>query len=255
MEQESALLALIAAGASHCVVVITDRGSLLVSLLMTGLLGSLTHCSAMCGPFVLSQVAARMEAIPAREMREWHRLSGAALLPYHLGRGTTYMALGGLGAALAGSLQDLSGLRWISGVLLLVAALLLVGYAIPHVKIAVPLGRWAEQWWSSRVSGWAKPLFASPIGVKGYGLGILLGFIPCGLLYAALAAAAATGDPVAGMFGMAAFVLGTIPALFIIGLLGHLAGQRWRENVRKAAPVLLLLNAAILTWMAIGLLA
>lgn len=255
MESESALLALIAAGASHCAVVITDRGSLLVSLFMTGLLGSLTHCSAMCGPFVLSQVAARMEAIPAREMREWHRLTGAALLPYHLGRGTTYMALGGLGAALAGSLQDLSGLRWLSGGLLLVAALVLVGYAIPQLKVAFPPGRWAERWWSAQVAGWARPLFASPIGARGYGLGVLLGFIPCGLLYAALAAAAATGDPLAGVFGMGAFVLGTIPTLFTVGLLGHLAGQQWRESLRKAAPWLLLFNAGALTWMAVGLFA
>lgn len=254
MPQDSALLALIAAGASHCAVVVTDHGSLLVSLLVTGLMGSLTHCSAMCGPFVLSQVAARMEAIPAQKMREWHRLTGAALLPYHLGRGTTYMALGSLGAALAGSLSDLSGLRWLSGVLLLIAAVLLVGYALPQFKVSLPGGALAERWWNTRISGWAKPLFASPTGLRGYILGLLLGFIPCGLLYAALAAAAASGDPVAGLFGMAAFVLGTIPTLFAVGVLGHLAGQRWREMMRKAAPALLLFNAAVLAWMAVGLL-
>lgn len=251
MSQDSALLALMAAGASHCAVVISDHGSLLTSLFFTGLMGSLSHCSTMCGPFVLSQVAARMEAIPAQKMREWHRLTGAALLPYHLGRGTTYMLLGSLGALLAGSLSSLNGLRWLSAGLLLVAALLLVGYALPQFKIHLP-GLPAERWWSATVARKAQALFASPVGGRGYLLGTLLGFIPCGLLYAALAAAAATGDPLAGAFGMAAFVLGTIPMLFVVGLLGHLAGDRWRTTMRQATPILLLFNAAALVWMAVS---
>jgi sulfite exporter TauE/SafE len=253
MDQDQALLALLAAGVSHCAVVITDKGSLLVSLLFTGLVGGLSHCSTMCGPFVLSQVSARMEAIPASQMREWHRLTGAALLPYHLGRGTTYMALGAIGAALAGSLSGLGGLRWLSAALLIVAAMLLVGYALPQFKVKLPGGDLSERWWSGRVAKIAKPLFSAPLGFKGYLLGLLLGFIPCGLLYGALTAAASTGDPVAGAMGMGAFVLGTLPTLFAVGLLGHFAGQRWRAMVRSGAPILLLLNAGVLTWLAISL--
>lgn len=255
MEQDAVLLTLIAAGASHCAAVVTEKGSLLASLFFTGLVGGLTHCTAMCGPFVLSQVSARMEAIPASRMREWHRLTGAALLPYQLGRMTTYMLLGTAGAALAGQLTDLSGLRWLSAGLLVLAALLFVGYAIPRLKVALPGGKQAEAWWSGRVSRLARPLFSAPVGGKGYLLGLLLGFIPCGLLYAALAAAAATGDPVAGAMGMGVFALGTLPSLFGVGLAGHIAGMQWRGLIAKGAPLLLLLNAAILTYMAVDLIA
>jgi sulfite exporter TauE/SafE len=91
------------------------------------------------------------------------------------------------------------------------------------------------------------------VGGKGYLLGVLLGFIPCGLLYGALTAAASTGDPLAGAFGMGAFVLGTIPTLFAVALLGHFAGQRWRTLVQRGAPMLLLLNAGVLAWLAVNL--
>lgn len=255
MDQEQAFLALLSAGANHCVAVVDGHGSLLLSLLLTGLVGGLTHCTAMCGPFVLSQVQARMEAIPASRMREWHRLAGAALVPYQLGRLTTYAALGAIGAALAGSLKDLSGLRWLSAGLLVFAALLLIGYALPRFKLALPGGKVAEQWWSGRVGRLARPLFSAPTGGKGYLLGLLLGFIPCGLLYGALAASAATGDPLAGAFGMTVFALGTMPNLIGVGLAGHLAGSRFREAFARAAPVLLLFNAAVLSWMAVTLVA
>ncbi len=78
---------------------------------------------------------------------------------------------------------------------------------------------------------WARPLFARPVGFRGYALGLMLGFLPCGLLYGALAAAAASGDPLTGAFAMIAFALGTVPALLAVGLAGHVAGQRWQGLV------------------------
>jgi hypothetical protein len=52
----------------------------------------------------------------------------------------------------------------------------------------------------------------------GYLLGVALGFLPCGFLYAALAAAAATADPLQGALAMLAFGLGTVPALVLVGI-------------------------------------
>lgn len=252
---QNALMTSLAAGLSHCEVIFTERGSLLISLVMAGLIGGLTHCTGMCGPFVLSQVTSRLEAIPASQMREWHRLTGAALLPYQLGRTTTYAALGAALALAAGSLGDMKGLRWLSAGLLALAALLFLGYAIPKLKLVLPGGRKAETWWSAKVSRAARPLFSTPTGWRGYALGVMLGFIPCGLLYGALAAAASSGDPVAGAFGMIAFAMGTMPALLGVGIAGHLAGQRWSGIVAKVAPVLLLLNAGVLTYLAVTMVA
>lgn len=251
MDQQSALLALLDAGVHTCRAVFVEDGGLLASLFMMGLIGGVTHCTGMCGPFVLSQVAARFEVVPAAGLREWHRLAGAALLPYHAGRATTYAGLGAAAAALTGVLVGSGGMRWLSGALLGLAALFLLAMAVPGLKAALGGTAAAEEgWWSRSVGRWARPLFASPTGSRGWLLGVSLGFLPCGLLYGAVAAAASAGEPLIAAFAMLAFWAGTVPSLFGVGLVGHMAGRTWRTAVRRVAPMLLVFNAGILTWMA-----
>lgn len=252
MDDQTLLLTLLRSGVHQCSVSFQGDGSLMASLFAAGLVGGASHCAGMCGPFVLSQVAARLEGTPASRMSEWHRLVGAAVLPYHLGRATTYAALGGIGAMLTGSLIEAGGLHWVSAGLLLFAALFMLGMAVPSLKRlwSGAAGGSGEGWWSRHVGGLARPLFANPTGARGYLLGLLLGFIPCGLLYGALAAASATGSVATGLFGMLAFAAGTLPSLLAVGLVGHLAGQRWRGAVLRYAPLLLLLNAGVLTALA-----
>lgn len=244
------LLASLSAGLAVCRVTVADHGGVLTSLFLTGLIGSLSHCAGMCGPFVLSQVAARLERVPVERMSEWRRLSGAALLPYHLGRATTYAGLGAVGALAAGTLAGWSGFRFLAAGLLLAAALFLLGMAAPRLKALASGGAGGESWWSRSVGRWAKPLFASPTGLRGWALGAALGFIPCGLLYAALAAAAATADPLAGAFAMLAFAAGTAPVLVAVGAVGHFAVSRWRQPMLRWSPLLLAANAGVLGFMA-----
>src|SRR5262245_38327356 len=85
-----------------------DAFGLPLALFLAGLVGSLTHCTLMCGPFVLAQVAGRLEA-GAAAGGELVRLAGAALVPYHLGRMTTYSVLGGVAGAIAGQVTALTG--------------------------------------------------------------------------------------------------------------------------------------------------
>jgi len=250
MDQQTALLALMHSGLAQCQVVISGDGSLLASLLLAGLVGGISHCAGMCGPFVLSQVAARLEATSARQMSEWSRVAGATAIPYHLGRATTYALLGGVGAMIAGSLDGLAGLHWLSASLLMFAALFMLAMAVPALKRLISGSSGQENWWSRKVGGFARPLFATPTGWRGYLLGVLLGFIPCGLLYGAIAAASATGNLLAGVLGMTAFAIGTAPSLIMVGLVGHMAGQRWREGLLRWAPLLLVLNAGVLTLLA-----
>lgn len=242
----------LAAGAAHCSAAIEQHGGLISSLFLAGLVGSASHCVGMCGPFVLSQTVARLDRVPASEMREWHRLAGAALVPYHLGRATTYVALGTAAAGLAGGMIDLAGLHWLSTALLAAAALFFLVYALQALKLRLPsVARGnGSGWWSRVIGRRLQPLFARPVGWRGYLLGVALGFLPCGLLYGAIAAASASGDAVAGAFAMLAFTAGTVPALLAVGLAGHVAGSHWRDWALRIAPVIMLANAAALTYLA-----
>ena len=250
MDAHSAL-SLLEAGLNQCAVVIDRDGGLLLALLTAGLVGGTTHCAGMCGPFVLAQVTARLEQVSVARMSEMHRLTGAAVLPYHLGRATTYALLGAVGAAVAGHVGALPGLRWVSVALLAFAALFFLGYAVKGLSAWLPSGEGRfRRWWGERVSRLARPLFGNPTGWRGYGLGLALGFIPCGLLYGAIAVAAASGSALSGALGMAAFALGTVPSLLAVGLAGHLAGRTWHAAVARAAPVIMVVNAGVLGWMA-----
>jgi sulfite exporter TauE/SafE len=238
---------------AHCGAVLRTDGEVVGALFLAGLLGSLSHCVGMCGPFVLAQAGARLERVPAAGMTEWHRLAGAAAAPYHLGRATTYAALGALGGGLAGGLATLPALRQLAASLLALAAAMFLLGALRQVGLWPGLGVGSAApapGWVGRVLG---PLFAAPVGWRGYALGLGLGFLPCGLLYGALAAAAATGSALAGAMGMAAFALGTVPALVAAGMLGHLAARRFRALAGIVAPGLMIVNAAFLGWMAWGL--
>lgn len=256
MEQELLLMTMLQAGLTHCTVVVEENGSLLVTLFIAGLVGSATHCMSMCAPFVLSQVTARLETIPLNKMSEFRRLTGAALIPYHLGRMTTYIFLGFAVGMLAQGAIEFSGMKWISAGLLMFAAIFFLGYALKRLGVTFPKMPFfgqdttKEGGLSRTLGNLLKPFFARPTGLNGYFLGIGLGFLPCGLLYGALAAAGASADFVAGGFAMAAFALGTVPALMAVGFAGHLAGQKWRTVVTDLAPILLILNAGVLGYLA-----
>lgn len=233
---------------AHCGQVLETQGGVLSALFLAGLLGSVSHCVGMCGPFVLAQVGARLERVPAAGMTEWHRLAGAAAAPYHLGRATTYALLGSLAGGITGGLATLPALRHLAASLLALAAAMFLLGALRQA------GLWPGQGQVGGTPGWLGrllgPFFASPVGWRGYGLGLGLGFLPCGLLYSALAAAASTGSALAGAFGMTAFVMGTVPALVVTGVLGHLAGRRFRSLAGVVVPGLMIVNAAFLGLMA-----
>ena len=95
-----------------------------------------------------------------------------------------------------------------------------------------------------------RPLFARPVGWHGLALGLLLGFLPCGLLYAAIGAAIAPADPLARRWGWRLFTLGTFPVLWLIAYLGGAAQLRWTGLARRLMPVVAAFNAIVLGWMA-----
>lgn len=251
---------------AHCLIVVEGNGSLILAMLLAGLVGSLTHCAGMCGPLVAAQSLERA-ALRTPEMGQiWRRLAGGALIPYQLGRTTTYMVLGAVAALPVTAGARLLSAGWLAPALLWVAAGIFLWQGLQKLD-AIPAGfaraATAPHAIAGATSGhllgllrplrdMAGTLMHQPTGLHGYVLGILLGFLPCGLLYGALVAAAATGDPLAAAFAMLAFAAGTFPLSWAIGFGSRFATVRFRARLKVPLALLMIFNAVLLTALSLS---
>ncbi len=208
----------------QCLTEITTSYGLPISLFLGGLVGGFSHCAWMCAPFVLAQSEGRADI---------HKLKSALLLPYHLGRMTTYVVLAILVSSvinLAFVFSDLKAL--ISAPLLMLAGVVFLVTAFPRLSTVFP---WASklqmavpyQWISRPIS----KLSRHSHFMARYGLGVLLGFMPCGLVVSALMASATASNVWAAGMAMAAFTVGTVPALLMVSF----GGQAFKQKYPKVS--------------------
>jgi sulfite exporter TauE/SafE len=185
-------------------------------------LASGVHCVAMCGGIVSVFDAARV--IPIREKVDWGRR-----LAFNAGRISSYMAAGAAAGALgaaayaSGALPAQETLQVIANLMLVLVGLYLAGAggALSRIEsLGQPLWR--------RVQPLAARLLPARTPLQGYAAGLAWGWLPCAMVYAALATAAASGGAVRGALGMAAFGLGTLPFLLAAGWLASRL-RAWRR--------------------------
>jgi uncharacterized protein len=93
-----------------------------------------------------------------------------------------------------------------------------------------------------------RSVLTAPGSAAPLAFGVFNGFLPCPLVYAFLAQAASTAAPLPGMLTMAAFALGTFPAMLIMGAVGRLLAPTWRQRgVWLAGSLILLLGLVTIT--------
>ncbi len=213
--------------------------TLLLLYLSTGFTIGFGHCIGMCGPIVVSfslNLKDKSILIPQ--------------LLYHLGRITTYAILGGMVAAVGSLTMVTAGIDTIQK-----SVMILTGVLIMIMGLA--MAGWVPQ---GKVFG----DHASPGGVisKGFGkllnkqstlvylpLGLLLGLLPCGPVYTALLGAARAGMDagsthqgiLTGMGLMAAFGIGTVPALFLVAKLADMGWLKSRNVIYKVGAILMII--------------
>jgi len=220
-------------------------------LFVAGLLGSLTHCVGMCGPFVMAQVSAPPDLGPSNSTKaaiSFKRLSGMSLIPYHLGRMTTYVGIGVIAAIFSNSIMAMTEAKTIAAILLVIAAAIFIvnglqkGRSIIAFPFLAGMGKIAEMLstpFRQKSNGWHR-----------YGLGVALGFLPCGFLFAAISAVASTGSPIPAALGMTAFVIGTAPALMLTAFGGHLSAAKWPKATQIFIQLLTFINGLALLTLA-----
>ena len=187
---------------AHCSTAFSQSGSLFTVFFLGGLMGSLTHCLVMCGPVVACQSACSGSC--------GKKMSAASQWQYHVGRLLTYGGLGFFAALLSKQLAAASYWPIASAVMMVIAGVLFLFSAIIPRQHAL--------------------LSYAPR--NGFVRGVLMSFMPCGLIYAALMMAATLANPLAGMFAMWLFVLGTIPALLVASGGAAMLAIQWQEIMR-----------------------
>jgi len=214
---------------------------------MLGLVSSL-HCVQMCGPIVLSYSVSLESLAKPQAMGLFPSLLGNHLA-YNIGRILTYSALGaiaGFTGETMGVIGRISGLTHVlalvAGVSMIVIGIVMLG-CLPSRPLANKLLRVPASFLRS-----AGALIKSPGAVKRFILGLLLGFLPCGLVYAALMKAMATGAPVFGALTMFAFGLGTASSLLTIGTLSSTIRLRLNRWGRQLAAVGVTVMGILLVW-------
>ncbi|NQV98207.1 MAG: sulfite exporter TauE/SafE family protein [Rhodospirillales bacterium] len=224
-----------------------------VMIFFAGLAGSF-HCLGMCGGF-----ACALGSDP-----RGRTATVARHLLYNMGRVTTYAFLGGLAGSAAGALVAYGtpgmfttaqqALALVAGLLMVTMALQLFGF----------LRRWQHPWAGigAHKVGFGgdtlvvslRSLLAVPHHSAPLAFGVLNGFLPCPLVYAFVAQAAALciSDPsrgvLTGILTMLAFGLGTFPAMLLMGGVGGLIKPVWRRRgVYVAGAFILVLGLITLS--------
>lgn len=207
--------------------------SLIVSLsagaVAVGLLGGV-HCLGMCGGVAASLASGggRHPAWAVRAAYNAGRVGSYALA------GAVAGGVGGAGLLLGRVLPVQVAFYVLANLLLVGLGLYLAGWTGIIARIEGP-GRWL---WARLQPLAGRLLPAHTVG-QGLAVGVLWGWLPCGLVYSVLGTALLTGSPAGGAAVMLAFGAGTLPNLLAAGwLLGR--GRRWARapGLRLAAGAL-----------------
>ncbi|ASY71616.1 heavy metal-associated domain-containing protein [Sinorhizobium fredii USDA 205] len=215
-------------------------------LFAAGFAGSF-HCIGMCGGFACALG------------RDGRGQGGTVLrhLLYNTGRLTTYCFLGALAGAFgqmictsadfSATLPLAEPIDFAQRALAIVAGLLMIMIALQFFGLLGTLHRLTAGLGGSLFAATLRKVLNVPGHATPLAFGVFNGFLPCPLVYAFLAQAASTAGAVSGFLTMAAFGLGTFPAMLMMGGIGGVLGPVWRRRgVWLAGSFILLLGLTTL---------
>ncbi len=202
--------------------------------IIVGLLGS-SHCIGMCGGIVSALGMGVSERVSKRPR---------SLFVYHLGynggRIVSYVLVGLLAGSLGAGLMQL-GVSPLAGKLFASAFMIALGlYLANWWRGLALLERLGQRLWR-HIQPLGQRLFPIENPAQAFLLGLLWGWLPCGLVYAVVAWALTTGDSYQAALLMLGFGIGTLPALLLAGNAFHFFRDWVRSPlIRTSAGVLII---------------
>ncbi|NND76642.1 MAG: sulfite exporter TauE/SafE family protein [Flavobacteriales bacterium] len=197
--------------------------ALFLSAIIMGLVGNL-HCIGMCGPIAL--------AVPVKGGNKKNRIASALL--YNTGRILIYTLFGALFGLFGKGIQ-LAGIQQKTSIFIGSLIILALLFPILFKRFNVlnsPIFSWVNK---------LKTAFQDQFKKQTYGsiftIGLLNGFLPCGLVYMALAGSITAGTIGGGMSFMALFGIGTLPVMVALPYYSSLIKAPIKQKLRKLVPV------------------
>ncbi len=196
----------------------------------------------MCGGFIVAYSSSKIDTKSSKTRQIISHMF------YSLGRITSYifigMISGALGNVVSFSKVSMGYFYFFIGLFMVLMGLSLMG----KIRFLTSLES------SLATNPFVKKIFSFLIHSKSiysfYGLGILNGFLPCGLVYFFAVSAAATGSIFWGGFTMLIFGLSTMPTLLGFGyIVGFLKGSNFREVMIKLASIVIILYGIYMSYL------
>lgn len=199
---------------------------MLFSAFFFGLISSL-HCVAMCGPIALMLPVDKTN--PAKRVVQ--------IMTYHLGRMTAYASLGvlfgllGRGFFMAGFQQKLS----IAVGIIMILIALVPERKFAQINFSKPVYKLLSKIKSTLGKQFNRKSFKAL-----FIIGLLNGFLPCGMVYAALFGALAMPNFISSIGYMMLYGIGTIPLLVLVTQITQFTKINF-QKIQKIIPVILVL--------------
>ena len=203
-------------------------------LLPAFLLGVISsfHCIGMCGPIALS--------LPVQFLPDKRKLFGIIL--YNIGRVLAYASIGLL-FGLAGRQFFMGSLQQTFSIVLGSAILFfLILSQINKRAIEIPPVKTFQIKLQLIISRYIRRQNLYGIAL----IGFANGFLPCGMVYMALAGALGTGSVYGGIGYMMIFGLGTIPLMLSVTWFGFVVNMSLRNTVKRLTPVFIVIIGVML---------
>ncbi len=178
----------------------------------------------------MAQNQSPSSAVPIPPLRPTVRFPLTEVALHHAGRITAFGVLGALSGAV-GQLANIAwGARRLDSAAAVLGGALMLAWALEQVRTGRG-GRAVERislLGLPHVAAWFRRTALMPGPGTAFVSGLLLGFHPCGVLFAVLLSAGASGSAFLGGALLLAFGIGTLPALVAVSTLGVLGGHTLR---------------------------